>query len=69
MKYLGIILHDGLKSAMQKTKSRYWFIIKNKTLCTKTFTKNNLLLKSLTCTLYLHVKFGDKNKTAYFLKI
>ena len=56
---------------MQKTKSGYWFIIKNQTLCTKIFTKNNLLLNynsDLIYTSYMHVKFGDKNKTADFLK-
>ena len=47
VKYIGIILQDDLYWNLylsQKTKSSYWFIIKNQTLCTKACTKNNLLL-------------------------
>ena len=29
---------------MQETKLRYWLIIINQTLCTKSFTKNNVIL-------------------------
>ena len=57
------------RSAMQKTKSRHWFIIKNQT-CAKTFTKKIYYsIFNLHHILYMHVKFGDKKKTADFLKI
>ena len=54
---------------MQKTKSRYWFIIKNQTLCAKRFTENSLLLNVQLASYIMHVKFGDKNKTADFLRL